>query len=145
MNKDALLATVIGFTVGLFITGLFLLGPKLLSFLPTFSLPSFSFGQTNPSGSPAPSAKDFSLRIDSPLPEAIESSAELLVSGTTEPGAIIVIQTDIDEDVVLSSDEGKYAGKVTLIEGKNDLIVTSYGKTKQESQTITVFYTPEEF
>ena len=144
MNKDALLATVIGFVVGLFITGLLLLGPKLLSFLPKFSLPSFSFGQTN-TGEPAPAAKNFSLTIDSPLPEAIESSDELLVSGIAEPGAMVVIQTDIDEDVFLANEEGKYAGKVKLIEGKNDLTVTSYGKEKQESQAGVVFYTSEEF
>ena len=145
MNKDALLATLIGFVIGLFITGLFLAGPKLLSFLPKFSFPSFSFGQTSPTGSPAPAAAEFGLTIDSPLPDSIESSAELLVSGNTEAEAMVVIQTDIDDDAVTAKEDGKYAGKVTLIEGKNDLTVTSYGKTKQGTQTVTVFYTPEEF
>lgn len=144
MNKDALLATVIGFVVGLVITGFLLVGPRLVSFLPKISWPSFSFGQTNQTASPTPTVA-VSLTIDSPLPESIESSAELLVSGTTEPGTMVILQTDVDDEVVIAKEDGKYAGKVTLIEGKNDLVVTSYGKTKQEAKTIQVFYTPEEF
>jgi len=145
MNKDALLATVIGFVVGLVITGLLLVGPKLVSLLPNISCPSFSFGQAKPTTTPAPTNANTGLTIDSPLAESIESSAELLVSGTTEPGAMVALQTDTDDEVVLAKEDGKYAGKVTLIEGKNDLTVTSYGKTKQEAKTIAVFYTPEEF
>lgn len=144
MNKDALLATVIGFVVGLVITGFLLVGPRLVSFLPKISWPSFSFSQTNQTASPTPTVA-VSLTIDSPLPESIESSAELLVSGTTEPGTMVILQTDVDDEVVIAKEDGKYAGKVTLIEGKNDLVVTSYGKTKQEAKTIQVFYTPEEF
>ena len=138
MNKDALLATIIGFVVGLFITGLLLVGPRLVSLLPKISLPK-------PTATPTPAIQNASFTIDSPLPETIESSSELLVSGSSEPGAMVVIQTDVDDEVVLAGQDGKYAGKVTLVEGKNDLTVTSYGKTKQEAKTIQVFYTPEAF
>lgn len=145
MNKDALLATVIGFVVGLVITGLLLVGPSLVSKLPKINLPLFSFGQLKPSATPTPANINAGLIIDSPLPESIESSANLLVSGSAEPGAMVVLQTDTDDEVVVAKEDGKYAGKVTLAEGKNDLTVTSYGKTKQEAKTIQVFYTPEEF
>lgn len=146
MNKDALLATIIGFVVGLFITGLLLVGPKLISLLPSISWPSFSFGQTNPAVTPTPdTTNDKTLRVDSPLPDSIESSEELLVSGATEPNAVVVLQTDSDDQVVLTKEDGKFAAKLSLIEGKNDLTVISYGKTKQETKTIIVFYTPEEF
>jgi hypothetical protein len=144
MNKDALLATVIGFVVGLCITGLLLMGPKLMTYLPKISLPTISLGQSNPQTTPTPDAKDFTLTIDSPLNEAIEHTAEVLVSGTTHPKATVIIQTDIDDEVVRSSDDGKYAGKVTLGEGKNDLTVTSYTVGKPETKTVQVFYTPEE-
>jgi hypothetical protein len=145
MNKDALLATVIGFVVGLVITGVLLLAPRFAGYLPKISFPSFSFGKNNTPTSPTPSATAAGFSIDSPLPDSIESTADLLVSGSAEAGATVVIQTDSDDEVVLVKDDGKYAGKVTLTEGKNDLTVTSYTKTKQEAKTITVFYTPEEF
>lgn len=145
MNKDALLATIIGFVVGLVITGILLLAPRFSGLLPKISFPSFSLPKTVPSISPTPSAIITGLSIDSPLPDSIESSAELLVTGNTEPGASVIIQTDRDEEAFVAGDDGRYAGKITLYEGKNDLTVTSYGKIKQEEKTITVYFTPEEF
>lgn len=144
MNKDALLATVIGFVVGLCITGLLLMGPKLMAYLPKISLPTISLGQSNPQTTPAADAKDFTLTIDSPLSEAIEHTAEVLVSGTTHPKSTVMIQTDADDEVVLAAEDGKYAGRITLAEGKNDLTVTSYKDGKPETKTVQVFYTPEE-
>ena len=145
MNKDALLATMIGFIVGLVITGVLMFAPRFAQFLPKISLPSFSFGQSTPALSPTPNAQNTGLSINSPLPESIESVSSVLVSGNTEAGATVMIQTDVDDEVLIADSDGKYVGKITLVEGKNDLTVTSYGKTKQETKTITVFYTPEEF
>jgi hypothetical protein len=147
MNKDAILATIIGFVIGLAITGMLLVGPKLASAFPKFTiqLPSLSIFQpkTTP---PAPAvAKEFSVTIDSPLPDSIESEKEVLVSGSTLAQSTIVIEGNTTEATVEVKDDGKYAGKITLIEGKNDITVTSYNKDKKAAQTITVFYTPEEF
>lgn len=145
MNKDALLATMIGFIVGLVITGVLMFAPRFAEFLPKFNLPSFSMGQTSPTLSPTPDEKNPGFSIDSPLPDGIESTSPVLVSGTTEEGATVIIQTDADDEVVLAGSDGKYARKIALLEGKNDLTVTSYGPTKTETKTIVVFYTPEEF
>jgi hypothetical protein len=145
MNKDALLATLIGFAIGLFITGMLLVGPKLAKYFPkmSFKLPSFSISQKTPNTTPTPS-KDFAVSIDSPIPDSIESESTLLVSGTTSADATVVIQGVVDDAAVQTKTDGKYAGKILLIEGKNDITVTSYLKEKKATQTITVFYTPEE-
>ena len=60
MNKDALLATLIGFGIGLLITAMLLVGPKLLVYLPniSFSIPKFNVSQSVPTTTPT-SAKDF--------------------------------------------------------------------------------------
>lgn len=145
MNKDAILATIIGFVVGLLITGLLLVGPKLLSYLPKITLPTITMptrGGT-PTATLAPS--EFGVTIDSPLAESIETTDTLLVSGTSLAGSTIVIQTDADDEVVLAKGDGKYAGKITLVEGKNELSVTSYLKDKQATQKRTIYFTPEEF
>ncbi len=147
MNKDALLATLIGFGIGLFITGMFLLGPTIVKSIPKFSLPKISLPQKNPKthATPAPApAKQF-VTIDSPLPDAIESKKELLVSGTTNPNATVLVQGPADDEVSLAKEDGKYAGKVTLVEGKNDVTVTSYLDGKPIAQTVTVFFTEENF
>ena len=147
MNKDAVLATLIGFAIGLFITGLLLVGPNITKMLPKIKLPTITFSQSKQKPTVAPTAgatpSQFTVTIESPLADAIENSADLLVSGVTTPGSTVVIAGSVDDTAVVVQDDGKYAGKITLADGKNDIIVTSYLQTKQANQTITVYYTPE--
>lgn len=148
MNKDALLATLIGLAAGLLITGVLLLGPSLTKSFPKFSfpritLPSF-IKRSAPSPTPTPAQK-LTITIDSPLPEEIAVNDTLLISGTTLPGATVAAQGMLDEDVVQTKDGGAYAAKVSLTEGSNEVTVTAYKDGTSASQTVTVFYTPEKF
>lgn len=147
MNKDAILATVIGFVIGLTITGLILVGPKVAKYLPKISIhiPAISFMKSKPTPTQAPKQKAFSLTVDSPIPDSIASEGDLLVSGTTASGATVVIQGNIDDAVVTATSEGKFAGKIALVEGQNDITVTSYREKDRASQTVTVYYTEEQF
>ncbi len=148
MNKDALLATLIGLALGLVIAGTFIFGPGLLKALPTLKLPTISLPQppskTTPVPSPTP--KEFMVTINAPLPDAIEPKKDVVVSGTTQASATVVIGGPVDEDVVVAGDDGAYAGQVTAAEGKNDITVTAYGADGKQAQAIvTVYYTEEEF
>ncbi len=151
MNKDAILATIIGFGVGLVIAGLVFLGPTLFNGMPRFSMPDLSFitklfnskKDTAPSTDTSTTPKKFA--IESPLPESIEPKEETLVSGTTAPNATVVIEGESSEIVVIANNDGAYAGKIPLTEGKNEISVTSYAKEKTETLTVTVYYTPESF
>ena len=145
MNKDALLATLIGFGIGLLITGLLLVGPNITKALPKVKLPTITFFQPKQKSTPAPTPtpSQFSVTIESPLAETIENSTDVLVSGVTSPGSTVVIAGSVDDTAVVAQTDGKYAGKITLTEGKNDIIVTAYRQTNQASQTVTVYYTPE--
>jgi hypothetical protein len=147
MNKDAVLATLIGFGIGLLITGLLLVGPNITKFLPKIKLPAISFSQSQQkpqvTATATPTPSQFAVTIESPLAESIENTTDLLVSGVTSPGSTVVIAGSADDTAVVAQTDGKYAGKITLVEGKNDIVVTSYSQTKQANQTITVYYTPE--
>jgi hypothetical protein len=136
MNKDALLATLIGFGIGLLITGALLVGPNVFK---TIHLP-----QQNNSPTPTPTPSSFSVKIESPLPDTIENTSDLLVTGTASSGSTVAIAGPLDETVVLVKDDGKFAGKITLTEGKNDITVLSYLGDKQTSQTVTVYFTEEQ-
>ncbi|MBI3577227.1 hypothetical protein HY086_04275 [Candidatus Gottesmanbacteria bacterium] len=142
MNKDALLATLIGLGMGLIITGIIVVGPNLLKALPKISLPKFNFNLAQKPGAPTPTPTPtvFAVTIESPVADSVVSKEELLVSGSTFAGAMVVVQGPTDEDVVSSDTNGKYAGKVTLSEGKNDVTVTSYLAEKHDSKTVVVFY-----
>lgn len=143
MNRDAIVATIIGFGVGLVITGIFLLGPNLAKHLPTVTFPAISLPKAQPTSTPTPKSVSFS--IDAPLPDSIETTGSVLVSGNSPTGSLVVIEGESDEVIVVANGDAKYAGKVSLEEGKNEIIVTSYVKEKPSRQSVTVFYTPEKF
>ena len=143
MNKDALLATLIGFGIGLVITGLLLVGPNLLKMFPAIKFPSFSFSQNQKASKPTPTPKTNAFTIESPLPETIENSTDLLVNGTAPAGSTVVIAGPVDESTVVVGADNKFAGKITLMEGKNDIAVTAITQTKPTTQTVVVYYTQE--
>lgn len=147
MNKDALLATAIGFGIGLVITAILLVGPSAAKFFPNMKFPGLPFfkEQQNKPPEATPTPVQFDVTIDSPLDETIEAKEVVLVSGTTAPKSLVIIQGLDDEAVIRVGDDGKYAGRVTLYEGKNDVSVTSYLGDQHAQKTITVFYTPETF
>jgi len=144
MNKDALLATIIGFGVGLVIAGLVFLGPTVATYLPRISMPSLP-KTSKPKTTPKANNKPNTISIESPLPESIEPKNETLLSGKTTPNAIVVLEGENDEVVVIANAQGAYAGKLTLGEGKNDLKVTSYAGKNVQTQSVRVYYTPENF
>lgn len=145
------MATLIGFGVGLLLVGVVLVGPNVIKNLPAISLPKFSLPKISLpqtpkkiSITPSPTPLSKPLTIDSPLSETIEVKAETLVSGATYPNAVVVIAGEESETVVIANTGGKYAGKVSLLEGKNEIIVVSHTNGATYSQSVTVFYTPEE-
>lgn len=147
MNKDAILATTIGLILGLLISGAFIFGPNLVRALPKFKFPSFYSLKTSSMITPAPtpSPKELVVTITAPFPDGIEPKKDVVVSGVTAPGGTVVIQGPIDADVVIAGEDGAYAGKITATEGKNDLYVSAYAGGKEASQTITIYYTEENF
>ena len=153
MNKDALLATFIGFVVGLVVTGLVLYGPGLIKNAPkiqfpkiSLSLPKFGKPKTSPTPTETVTKKEHAVTIESPLADAIEQSDKVLVSGTTSTSSTVIISGPLDETVAQANGDGKYAGKITVSEGKNDISVTSFDPSgKAVMQTVSIFYTPEEW
>ena len=153
MNKDAILATIIGFGVGLVIAGLVFLGPTVWKNMPHahFSLPDLSAitalykGSSKQKSVTQTKPVSHALTIESPLPESIEPQSDSLISGKTAPNAIVVLEGENGEAVAVANSQGAYAGKLSLGEGKNDLKVTSHSGKDVETQAVTVYYTPENF
>lgn len=148
MNKDAILATIIGLVLGLAIAGIFIFGPSLLKAVPKITFPTFSFPKTAQKSPTQPPSvpKVFGVTINAPLPDAVEPKESVVVSGVTQTGATVLIQGPTDEDVVTAGADGAYAGQITASEGKNDITVTAYGtEGKQAQSSVTIFYTQENF
>lgn len=149
MNKDALLATGIGVFIGLAIAGIVLGMPVFLSVIKTVSIPvafqkkepAVTPGSGNTLGKTTDSSNVFS--IDSPLEESVEQNSELLISGTANSGNIVVIQGEIDDTVTIANDQGAYAAKITLAEGINKLVISSFQGNQKKEITRTVYFTPQ--
>jgi hypothetical protein len=153
MNKDALLATVIGFLIGVAITGGILFAPKVAKYLPHIQLPrtltSLSFlnhknqpVEPTPKTAPPPSAI---FSVTSPLDQSLADSDSILVSGTAPAGTYVTIGGLSDESAVLVGKDGKFAGKISLGEGTNEITVSAFSGETVTNQKITVYYTPEKF
>jgi len=146
MNKDAFFAALIGLGIGLVLTGIILVGPNLMKSLPKVTIPKVTFLQKKPTPEPTKISEILhSITIDSPLPDAIENTDTMLVSGSTSKESKVIIQGTIDDSVMMTNGDGKFAGKITLVEGKNDILVTSYYGEKTATQKTTVYYTPEDW
>ncbi|MFC1646763.1 hypothetical protein ACFL1A_00630 [Patescibacteria group bacterium] len=150
MNKDIVLATLIGFVIGLIITSSIIFGPKIISSItipeikisfPWLDKPNLSNDTT---GDAKP--KDYkNITISSPIPDTISENESLLISGTAPAGSTIVVGGFVDEDASVVAKDGKFAGKIALYEGKNDITVTAFTKNNILTQTLSIFYTPEKF
>lgn len=155
MNKDALMASIIGFTIGLLITAVLLFGPKLVQGFPQLSLPSFSLGLGN-----APADESDETAVEQPLLDLDDSDTTLIdqpennavvfedtitISGTAENATLIVISGFADDIVSPPAAGGTYSESISLEEGRNDILVTAYEDGKPVTDSVTVYYTQDEF
>lgn len=148
MNKDAILASVIGFTIGLCITGFLLVGPNILKNLPQISLPKREQKTQQVASANPDNQNDTSVAggfvVTDPQPDSLLNDKSLTVAGTAEPGSLVIIQGYSEETVVATGGEGKFTASLTLEEGKTDVVVTNYINGKPTALTIPVYYTEEE-
>ncbi|MEK7592422.1 MAG: hypothetical protein AAB508_03430 [Patescibacteria group bacterium] len=151
MNRDIFLATLIGFIIGLFLTGVVLVGPKALTSLPklkgfSFSLPKFSFPKNTLKIAPTSTEKQApGFSVQAPLQESIEAGESVLLSGTAHSGSTVSASGQLDEDIVAVKDDGKFALKLTLVEGKNEISVSEFFESKETTQNLVVYRSIDSF
>jgi hypothetical protein len=160
MNKDAVLATLIGFAIGLTITGIIIVAPSVAKNAPKFPVPAFpklslpslpKLGSKSPAPQPTPGKSSVKgaettgvLAIDAPIPETVESADVTTVTGKAPAQSRILVQTPVEDVVSETSDNGTFTVKAGLKEGKNDITVTASNPAGViKTVTVTVYYTPE--
>ena len=145
MNKDAILASIIGFGIGLVITGGVIFGPKIAGKISSLTKSGqVQSATTSKLTTPSPTkmADASALTITSPLKDAIVNDGTLTVSGTAPKNATVIVGSLDDESVVETHDSLNYQTKVALKEGKNEISVTGIVNNQPTTQQITVYYTP---
>lgn len=144
MNKDALLASGIGFGVGLLITGTVLLGPNILS-----EVQSRLKGMNGDVQSATQTAEESNTKetasttftIREPEQDSIIDDDSVTIRGSANAGSLVVFAGDEDEAVTTVSEDNSFEGSLSLKEGKNDITITNIDHGTTNIQRLVVFYT----
>lgn len=137
-GREMIVAVVIGFCLG-FATaaGIF--------FLPKFSSrPKVSDVAEIIRGETATPTTERILTISDPRDQQTTNKQELTIRGKTLPRAVVVVATDLSEDVVLGDKDGNFSVTATLPLGPADVYVSAYAdSTRQETSKRTVYVVSE--
>ena len=142
MKKDVTIAIIVGFAIGA-------VAALAIVHLPSFfKKPNTQIVQLSQKASASPSPQvsgtPLSLEITEPKNEEITSSEKITIKGKTQPSNTLVLDSDDDNVVTQASEDGSFSFPVTLDEGGNQYMITSYNdKAEAENKTLTVLYKTE--
>lgn len=143
MNKDAILASIIGFGIGLLITGAILVGPSLLPLLKKINKKGDVQSATTQVSPTLTAGTGTTFTIDTPTDETIAQDATITVSGHAPKGTTIIIDNTEGEVATQSTDTNTFQGQIPLKEGKNDISVTQVADPTSTTKHVTIYYTPK--
>lgn len=79
------------------------------------------------------------LLISEPEDGFVSSSDKVTIKGKVKKGSLIIVQSPLQEFVNKASSEDM-SQEITLLEGANNIRITSYNKKEIESRLITIYY-----
>ena len=140
MNKDTVVASVIGFGLGLIAAIALWVVPKIM--------PS-----TSPDTSPALAAKtavesardersDAKFSITSPKDGDIVAADKIKLTGTSQATAVF-LTSPIENVAAEVKSDGTYEASLTLTEGHNEILSTQIHEGSESATRVNVFYYPE--
>ncbi len=140
MKKDVIIASLVGFVLGS-VTAILVIN------LPNIVNKNLQTPITTDSLTPTPnSISKISplLSIESPADESIVLTKSVEILGKATEGTLLVLDTELDNNVQVASGSGNFSFPVTLKEGANSYVLTAYNENGEgESKTLTLFYTSE--
>lgn len=143
LGRETILASLVGFAVGLLAAWAVWRIPQLPSSQP---LPSPPKEEVAPKAEEAIPTSEFSLELTQPEEGAILSSKVATVAGKTKAGATVVVSGPLKDEVFEATGDGTFSVSLDLTEGANEIVVTAYSQEGLEkTETRTVASTSEEF
>ncbi len=136
MNKDAVAAAAVGFTIGLIVAVLLWIGPRFIT--------SRNQQQVN-LNSDQSSTTAAKITLKSPGNGEVVKNKLIKVEGTAPINDLIVITSPAQEAITNTAPDGSFTTSITLEEGENTLSVSAYTETGDihDNHTISVIYTSE--
>src|SRR4030042_1656236 len=72
------------------------------------------------------------------------TSAQITISGRTNPNSQVVAYTDTNEEIFESDESGNFSGVLLLEEGPSEITFTAFGNNEEEvTETKSVVYVTE--
>lgn len=116
MNKEVVIAGIIGLTLGLIITyGVYTARTAL------FTKPKLTL-VPSPQPSAQPSASQ-ALVLNAPDEGTVSLEKEIVITGNTQPESFVVVANSVNENITTADNTGTFSSKVILNEGGNILSV----------------------
>lgn len=142
VKKEILAAIIIGFALGLVITfGIWSANKNLVS-KETVSTAS---PETIPATPEPEKEAEFFLKLDSPKNELLTDEESIVLSGSTLPGATLVILSADGEKIIGTDSEGNFSLEIELTAGVNFLtVVASDFEGHRASEKLSVVYSTAE-
>lgn len=138
MNRETIIAILLGFTGGILVAFLLVTVPKKLPQLKKEDN-SPTPTQNQPENS---QLTDNKLEITTPENGIVVEGEEIEISGTSKANTHIVVSGPSEDIVVTSDENGKFSAKLSIYEGENLFTVTSYPENdKPVTTSVSVFAT----
>lgn len=140
MNKDTIVASVIGFGLGLIAAISLWVVPRIFP----KNLPQTTTTQESTSANNSATSAKSEFQITSPKDGEIVKSGSVKLTGQA-PGAQLVIVTSSSESVVTTpSADGNFEANVPLKEGVNQLVVAALTDNQETIRELSIYYFNQE-
>lgn len=138
MSKETVIAIIIGALFGLSIALLVLLKIPLQSILQK-NQPQVKVNESDTKKQQKNNA--MALEITEPEDRAKSDSSKLQIKGNSNKQALIVIFSTADQKTTNADDNGKFQAEINLIEGPNNIQITSYSNKEQpQIKELKIYY-----
>lgn len=79
------------------------------------------------------------LLISEPEDVFISDKNKITIKGKAKKGSLLIIQSPLEEHVATLEDN-EFSQEITLMEGENNVQITSYDKKDVESRSLLIYY-----
>lgn len=143
MNKDTIIASSIGFGLGLIAAIALWVVPRIL---PKTVPPPKSedvIAQKNVEGETTTKETEESISLSSPQNGEIITKNQVNLEGKVKDVQTVIVTTPQSNHIANPTAEGKFSTTLTLTEGANPIAVAAYSNGREIIKTLTVFYYAE--
>jgi len=140
MNKDTVVASIIGFGLGLVAAIALWVVPRILPKLPQIKSPAKKETAVTTTQNNTPEG----FTIATPQDGEISQADSITVKGKAANTKLVVISTTDKSQVITPSENGEYSAPVKLVEGNNEIVVSLISDETTKTEQINVFYFPDD-